>query len=205
MKDKKHIRFVFFDIGGVILKFRHQFDELEKQHGVNKSTAHRVWIENIDDLTLGVKNQDEVWRIICAEAECVHLKDLKWDEFRAQIVIPISETHELIRMIEQSEIGLGIISNAERGIIAMNMRHGKIPDARYHVIVDSSAVQLKKPDTAIFKHAQSLIDVPKHEVLLVDDLAENCEAARHFGWHAIQFDEDNPVQSIQKIRAYLPL
>jgi putative hydrolase of the HAD superfamily len=52
-------------------------------------------------------------------------------------------------------------------------------------IVYSHEVGLKKPDPAIYALAQSRLGVESHEVVLLDDLATNVEAARATGWHAV--------------------
>ena len=79
----------------------------------------------------------------------------------------------------------------------MELQAGLIPNIDYKHIVESCKISLKKPDKAIFEHAQSLLDVPKEMVLLVDDLEKNCVAAREFGWQAFQFDEKSPAQSVK--------
>ena len=52
-------------------------------------------------------------------------------------------------------------------------------------IVYSHEVGLKKPDPAIYALAESRLGVEPHEVVLLDDLVANVEAARAAGWHAV--------------------
>ncbi len=203
MKNK--IKFVYFDVGGVILHFKHQFEELERIHGVDKEKAHEVWIRHIENLVLGKEEQSEVWRAICEETNSRHLLGLEWDKFRVGLNKPVESIHDLIAELEKSNIGIGLLSNAEKGIIRLNILKGTIPNAKYRHIVDSSEIRMKKPDRVIFEYAQSLIKVPKERVLLVDDLEKNCEAARDFGWQAVQFDEDNPSKSVADIRKLLDI
>lgn len=65
-------------------------------------------------------------------------------------------------------------------------------DDQVDVIVDSWAVGCRKPDPAIFALAAERVCVPPTAALLIDDVAENCHAARACGWGAVQF-VDNPT------------
>ena len=44
---------------------------------------------------------------------------------------------------------------------------------------------LKKPDPAIYALAQRRLGVEPHEVVFLDDVAANVDAAREAGWHAV--------------------
>ncbi|KAA0981420.1 HAD family phosphatase [Pseudomonas sp. ANT_J28] len=61
-------------------------------------------------------------------------------------------------------------------------------------IVDSCKVKLRKPDPKIFALAADQIGVPAAACVLIDDVEENCEAARAAGWHAILFVDSLETQ-----------
>lgn len=65
-------------------------------------------------------------------------------------------------------------------------------------IVDSCKVQLRKPDPRIFTLAAEKIGRPMDECLLIDDLEENCSAARAAGWHAVLYE--TAMQTVQEVR-----
>ncbi|WP_346764631.1 HAD-IA family hydrolase [Rhodococcus sp. HNM0569] len=67
--------------------------------------------------------------------------------------------------------------------------------------VDSCKVGVRKPDPAIFALAAQRNGVAPDDCLLLDDLAENCIAAREAGWSAVQFIDAD--QAIGEIRALL--
>jgi HAD superfamily hydrolase (TIGR01509 family) len=50
----------------------------------------------------------------------------------------------------------------------------------------SSTIGLRKPDAAAYDHVVKAIGVPASRILFFDDLAENVEAARARGLHAVQ-------------------
>lgn len=60
-------------------------------------------------------------------------------------------------------------------------------DEHVDLIVDSYAVGLRKPDPAIFDLSAERIGVAPSSAILIDDLPQNCSAAKASGWEAVQF------------------
>ncbi len=48
---------------------------------------------------------------------------------------------------------------------------------------------LRKPDPAVFEHVLSTLELPASACVLVDDVAQNCQAARDQGMDAIRFTD----------------
>jgi putative hydrolase of the HAD superfamily len=64
-------------------------------------------------------------------------------------------------------------------------------DELFQVIVDSSAVRMRKPNPAIFQHTLELLgDVAPEECLFLDDAASNVEAAQRLGMRAVLVKSD---------------
>jgi len=55
----------------------------------------------------------------------------------------------------------------------------------------SYEVGRRKPDPIIFKDAEKLSGVIASEALFIDDLIENIQAAKKFGWKVIHYKNDN--------------
>ncbi|GAA2054703.1 HAD-IA family hydrolase [Williamsia deligens] len=66
-------------------------------------------------------------------------------------------------------------------------------------LVDSCRVGVRKPDPAIFALAAERNGVRPEDNILVDDLAENCAAARAAGWRAIHFTDT--ASAVAEVRA----
>ena len=60
----------------------------------------------------------------------------------------------------------------------------------FDVIVDSSAVGIRKPDHRIYRMALQQLGVEPEESVFLDDAAGNVEAARALGMHAILVEDD---------------
>ncbi|MCE5991367.1 HAD family phosphatase [Pseudomonas sp. 5FOS] len=68
-------------------------------------------------------------------------------------------------------------------------------------IIDSCKVGLRKPDPRIFALAARELGVDDHGCVLIDDVEENCEAARAAGWQAIHFQDS--LEVCDAVRALL--
>ena len=68
-------------------------------------------------------------------------------------------------------------------------------------IVYSHEVGLAKPDPAIYELAAHRLGVEAHEVVFLDDVVANVEAARGAGWHAV-LHVDTPT-SIRQLEAVI--
>jgi len=68
--------------------------------------------------------------------------------------------------------------------------------------VFSARVGLVKPEPAIFDHAARSFGVPPQEMLFIDDVVDNVEAARRAGWQGLWF-EDAPQCRQSLVRAGL--
>ncbi|MFO0704055.1 MAG: HAD-IA family hydrolase [Patescibacteria group bacterium] len=196
------IKFIFFDVGDVMLRFRHEFEEYEKMYGMDSIKGRDLFLKEMNNLSLGNTDPQTVWKMICQELGHNELSKKKIIDLERKVFTPIMETHTLVKDLSK-KYEIGILSNIFHGTFEMELQAGLIPNIDYKHIVESCKISLKKPDKAIFEHAQSLLDVPKETVLLVDDLEKNCVAAREFGWQAFQFDEINPSISTKKIRSLL--
>ncbi|MFY9265840.1 MAG: HAD-IA family hydrolase [Solirubrobacterales bacterium] len=86
---------------------------------------------------------------------------------------------------------------------------GMLPiDELFETVVDSGFVGTRKPERRIYEITHERIvkldglgDIEPRHCVLVDDIAVNCEAAREFGFLAVQFVETE--QAIAETRAIL--
>jgi putative hydrolase of the HAD superfamily len=74
-------------------------------------------------------------------------------------------------------------------------------DALFEVIVDSGFVGYRKPDPEIYELTLGALGVEATEVLFVDDIDINCDAARELGMQAVQFTTN--AETIPRVREAL--
>jgi putative hydrolase of the HAD superfamily len=94
------------------------------------------------------------------------------------------------------------------GVITNNVKEGAAwrdmldCDALFDVIVDSSAVGMRKPNPAIYHHALALLDVVPERAVFLDDAEGNVRGARAVGMHAILVGAD-PMPALRELDALL--
>jgi epoxide hydrolase-like predicted phosphatase len=71
----------------------------------------------------------------------------------------------------------------------------------FDAAISSVDARLAKPDPGFFRHAEARLGAAGRDVIFVDDMPGNVEAARDLGWRAIHFR--STAQAIQDIEAAL--
>lgn len=199
-RSKTGIRFVFFDINGVLVRFFHRaFTEISRQtHHPADSVETLFWRYN-EIANRGQLSLDEFNSIMGKELE---ISNFDWHRYYMENVEIMPDMQELVKWAaEHYEVGL--LSNSMPGFIDEMRRSGAIPDIKYAAIVDSSKVGAVKPETRIYEVAQQLAAVDPPEILLIDDSRANLIAADKHSWHVLWFDDYHPTESIKKIRESL--
>ena len=117
--------------------------------------------------------------------------DLDFDRLRSLMVdLPVHEpVVERIRALRAEGYRTALVTNNVKE--AGDQWRTKVPlDELFDVVVDSSAVGMRKPDPAIYHHALDLLGgvVPAAAVFL-DDHPGNVVGARNAGLHAILVDD----------------
>jgi putative hydrolase of the HAD superfamily len=74
-------------------------------------------------------------------------------------------------------------------------------DEIFELVVDSAFVGMRKPDREIYELTLARLGLPAEDCLFIDDIEENCDAARDVGM-AVVVHRDND-QAIAQIRAAL--
>lgn len=99
--------------------------------------------------------------------------------------------------LQRAGIRTGILSN-----IGDAMTEGLLKKFEwicgFHHCVWSYQLRMAKPEEAIYKAAAKGLDTPPANILFIDDKAENIEAARHAGMHAIQYRDHDSFERQMK-------
>ncbi|MEV4422967.1 HAD family phosphatase [Patulibacter sp. NPDC049589] len=82
-------------------------------------------------------------------------------------------------------VATAALSNSADGARREEERRYGLSDL-FDVLVYSHEVGLAKPDPAIYRLTERLLDVRPDEIVFLDDRAENVAAAQACGWHAIR-------------------
>lgn len=198
------IKFVYFDVGGVLLKDftgTGKWIELQKELGI-RPEQEKEFIEFYDkfepEVCLG-REVDTLLPIIekkfsvTVPAEYSLLKDgfVKRFEKNESIWPVVDKIREKYKT--------GLLTNMYPGMLEAIKANGLLPPVDWGVIVDSSIDKVIKPDNVIFDLAQKRTGVSGAEILFVDNGAKHVDAASDFGWQTFLYDSLNYVYSTQKL------
>ena len=193
------IRFIYFDLGNVILHFdfRDAYRQMAQVSGVS---AGRV-CDILKDGRLQVKYENgelssaEFHEWFCEAAgrrsDRGELLAAFSDMFRANVpLIPV------ITQLAAANHRLGILSNTceAHWEHCYDGRFGILRNA-FDVHVLSYHVRATKPDAKIYEAAVTQAGVPPQEVFFVDDLPDNVQAAQQYGMDAVRYTTVNQLAS----------
>jgi putative hydrolase of the HAD superfamily len=117
--------------------------------------------------------------------------------FRIQ---PVPETLDLVHRLREAGFGVHLGTNQSLRRAAY-MREQLWYDGLFDVSCYSAEIRLAKPDPAYFRKAAELIGVPPGEVLFVDDVEPNVQAARDVGMAGIHWHLRDGHELLEKLLA----
>jgi FMN phosphatase YigB (HAD superfamily) len=191
------IRNVVFDVGGVLVRLRHQpFVQYLTEAGIDLADLP-AWLATIDldaHERGEITGRDLLDRIAASALRPLDPRDLerRWlDMFDRS-----AEMFELAQGL-MSEYRVYLLSNvgdlhwghldAEYGIASVG--HGAIASFRVGAV---------KPSAAIYREAERRFDLDPAATVFVDDLARNVAGARACGWQAIH--HRSPLETRHSLR-----
>jgi len=114
-----------------------------------------------------------------------------------------SERFSMLKEL-RSDYNLAILSNINN----LHLRKIHLYLKKEHQITDfedryfdhvfySHIIGMRKPDDEIYQHVTSTLAVKNSDILFIDDLSENIDAANSYGWHGqVHQPEDEIVRNI---------
>ncbi len=180
------MRFVLFDIGNVLVHYDHQrtmaaladlyhadpvqlsifYSQIGQQFGIGEITPTQV-----------VDMFNSRYNTTCSLEEFA-------EAFCAGLMRDDAALAYAVALQVEGELAVGAISNTNAVHVAWLDAHA--PELNeFELVIMSNEVGLRKPDPEIYELAMEILDASPAQILYVDDLAENVEAARQLGTNAI--------------------
>jgi len=73
-------------------------------------------------------------------------------------------------------------------------------EALFDVVIDSSQVGARKPETKIYEITRTALGVNHDEIFFIDDIGQNLKAARALGWQTYLFrEEPDALRVLQRL------
>ena len=114
-----------------------------------------------------------------------------------------SIVHDAVRVAEAAGLHQAIVTNNVREFSDLGDGRGwqrMVPMESMAVVVDSSAVGMRKPDADIYEHVLAELGVAAHEAVMVDDTPVNLDGAAAVGMHTVLVGSD-PAPAMAELRA----
>lgn len=105
------------------------------------------------------------------------------------------------RLLQQRGVQFGIASNFDARLVSLCAKLAPLNTLQEWFVFTSSRVGWAKPGGRFYRSIATQLGVPGEQILLVgDDLANDVQAARAAGWHAVQIDrERSTAESLARL------
>lgn len=193
-RSKSGVRFVYFDINGVVVRFFNRaFTQLVQDYGGQVDAVETVFWRYNSDVCTNKLSISEFNQILAKE---LGVQEVDWQKYYMDNVEAVSEVKELVRWAAEN-YQIGLLSDSMPGFIDGLRNNGLLPDENYAAIADSSKLGVTKSDPKMYEAARELAGVDANEILLIDDNRSNLIIADRAGWHVFEFDNFEPEESVK--------
>jgi len=199
-RSKTGVRFVYFDVNGVLVRFFHRaFTDITQDTGARADLAENLFWRNNDAVCRGSMSLEQLNQAFNEELKT---QNFDWKSYYMNSVEPMPEVKEFVEWCCQY-YDVGLMSNTAPGFLDEMRAKTLIPDVNYATVVDSSKVGSIKPEEKIYQIAQEMANVQPNEILLIDNERPNLTAADKVGWQVLSFDDFQPSESINHAKKIL--
>lgn len=190
MSRPRETRFIYFDLGNVLLYFdpRVACRRMAEVAGVSPDLVHEVvYLSHVQRAyENGLVSSQEFYNTFCTrtgtQPSLEQFLYAHGDMFEENV-----EAFELVKRLRQQGWRLGILSNTCESHWVYCMKHYADRFLLFEVYALSFQLRIMKPDPKIYATAAQLAGVQPHEIFFVDDRTENVAAALQAGFDAVQF------------------
>jgi 2-haloacid dehalogenase len=190
---------VVFDLGGVLIDWNPRYLD-------RKLFQHEAEVEDFlaNICTTQWNLQQDAGRSFkeaCAALKLHHpdsadMIDAWFERFDEMMAGPIADTVDILAELREREIPVYALSNGSAETFPFAQRRFEFL-RWFRAIFLSAEVRLVKPDRRIFNCFCEKFDLRPEQIIYIDDLQHNVEAARSIGMHAIRFS--NPASLRQEL------
>src|SRR3989344_735324 len=207
------IKFVYFDIGGVVVKDfsgNDKWGNFKKLIGVEQEFDKEFdkLYDKYEDEDLNLTREvDSLIPILSEKFKIQFPPDFSLLTYYVDYFQPNTSLWPVITEIKRTS-KVGLLTNMYVGMLDLIRDRNLLPSIDWDVVIDSSKVDLQKPDPKIYLLAQKLSGVENGEILFVDNSKKNIDAAKNLGWTIFYFGSSDYEKSSSNLLEFyrnLPL
>ncbi len=196
-------KFIYFDVGGVLLHFEHVRQLIATDLGIPLPEYLAVLKSFQPALAEGKVTEVEVELELKKRFNLAFPANFYADGHWVDKFVPIKEMHDLVVKLNQY-YRLGLLTNVTKIVWDKAQTiSGMYPVANYEVKIKSFEVGLAKPDPKIYELAIEKTGLEANEIMLIDDLADNIQSARQLGMQTHLFETDNYLKEVDYLSRLL--
>jgi epoxide hydrolase-like predicted phosphatase len=202
------IKFVYFDIGGVIVQDFTGTDkwlQLKRDMGI-KPEQDQEFDQFFDELEKKVHTGEHVVQtMVSMISRTFGIRFPDGYDFLEDFVGRFEKNETIWPTIEKvkSKYRVGLLTNMYPGMLDLIYKKDLMPKTKWNLIVDSSNEQMQKPDKGIYELSQERAGVEHSEIFFTDNLKENLVIPKKLGWKTFWYDPKNPAESTKQLELVL--
>lgn len=177
---------IVFDIGNVLVRYDHQrtMTALSDLYSTDPTQILALYSGIGRKFGTGEITPTQVVDLLNSRFDAAHSSEEFSQAFCAGLMRDDEALAYAVSLQVDGELMVGAISNTNAVHVAWLDAH--VPELNeFELVIMSNEVGMLKPDPEIFALALEILDAQPAQVLYIDDLAENVEAARQLGMSAI--------------------
>jgi epoxide hydrolase-like predicted phosphatase len=187
------IKFIYFDVGGVVVKDfsgTNKWVEMKKVMGVKQKfdkEFDRLYNQyEIKELCL-TRHVDTLIPIFAEKFSMGFPQSFSMLEY---FIDHFEKNRSLWPLLEKvkKNYGIGLLTNMYIDMLDGIRKKGLLPPIDWDVVIDSSKAGLQKPDRRIYGLAEKKSGVNSEEILFVENSQKNIDAAKKLGWQTFLYD-----------------
>jgi len=203
--DKKIIKSLFLDIGGVLIS--NGWDRYARQKAVKKfkldpdefSDRHGIFFETYEAGKLTLK--EYVTNVIFYEPR--NFTESEFTDFMFHQSMPVIDSIEYFMAIKKKyKLNIVAVSNEGREMNEYRIRTFKL-DKLFNTFISSCYVHLRKPDKEIFRMACDISFTEPRHALFIDDRLIHVQTAQSLGINAFQFVNLKTTQKLMEGHGFI--
>jgi len=203
----KNFKFIYFDVGGVVIKDFSGTDNWQKLKNELGIKPHDI--EKFDNFF------DSYEEEVCTTRDINTLIPLIEKEFEIKLPENYNFLNAFVDKFERNEsiwevlnkakekYKVGLLTNMYPNMFSAISKRRLFPNIDWDVVVDSSVVKACKPNKEIFDIAEEKAKVKPSEILFIDNGKKHLEAAKLNSWQIFLYDSKNIVESNSKLAELL--
>ncbi|HEC66743.1 MAG TPA: HAD family hydrolase [bacterium] len=207
MKSNNSIKFVYFDIGGVVIRDfskTNKWDEMLTDLGIDDSVREK-FDRLFDDFEPKLNEGEAVDSFVALAKEKLSVKFPEEYSMLIDFVDRFELNESIYPVIKQAQqkYRTGLLTNMYPDLLDAIYKKGLMPDIDWEITIDSSLIGMSKPNLEIYEYAQEKVGVKPGDILFIENSSKNIEGAKEAGWQTLQYDPSNAEGSNEKLRKIL--